>query len=621
MKRSRFLIVFVSIFLMAASGSRSEDLYHNQRNDLIQLRDSLRSAVNLHSNWTGPPCYKDRSRWFGIKCSNSNVVGITLEGIQLTGSLRPDALQNVTYLANLSLRRNAIHGSLPNLKGLVHLRIVSLSRNRFSGPIPKEFASLPSLTQLELQDNLLNGTIPPFNQHTLTEFNVSYNFLQGRIPETSILQNFPKSSFDHNMDLCGKSLNKPCSLNPPGRKAPPHGLMNPPGDKAPLNGPTNGAPPPSRHFSQPKTKGLELWSILLIALGAVLVLFMVILLSLCYNRRYQKAQWHRDHSEISAEFIEKAAKGMATSAETERRIDLEFFNKEKVAFDLDTLLRSSADIMGKGKLGITYKVTLESGLITVVKKLKNMNGVSRKEFVQHLQLLGRLRHEYIVEIISYYYSKEEKLVIYDHIPGGSLFQLLHDHRGEGRMPLKWAARLSIVKGIARGLAYLHQCLPFHTVPHANLKSSNVLILHMKHQNYSTKLTDYGFQPLLPHMHKLAVEKTPEFSQGRRLTNKADVFCFGLILLEVVTGKFPSKDDEDLSQWVRSAVRDEWSTDILDLEIVAEKEGHGDMLRLTEIALECTAFEPERRPKMSEVIKKIEEINDTASERKTLIIDL
>lgn len=104
---------------------------------------------------------------------------------------------------------------------------------------------------------------------------------------------------------------------------------------------------------------------------------------------------------------------------------LEFFDKRRPpVFNLDELLRASAKVMGKGKLGTTYKAMLESGCAVVVKRLKEMSAWNNKDFFQQMQQLGNMRHENLVEIISFYYS-EEKLVIYEFIPNGSLFELLH----------------------------------------------------------------------------------------------------------------------------------------------------------------------------------------------------
>lgn len=109
----------------------------------------------------------------------------------------------------------------------------------------------------------------------------------------------------------------------------------------------------------------------------------------------------------------------------ERRVELEFFDKTIQVFDLDDLLRASAEVLGKGKVGATYKATLESGSVVAVKRVKNMNALSKKEFVQQMQLLGKLKHENLVKVVSFYYSKDEKLIIYEFLPNGNLFDLLH----------------------------------------------------------------------------------------------------------------------------------------------------------------------------------------------------
>lgn len=200
---------------------------------------------------------------------------------------------------------------------------------------------------------------------------------------------------------------------------------------------------------------------------------------------------------------------------------------------------------------------------------------------------------------------------------------LLENRGVGRIPLNWSTRLAIIKGTAKGLSFLHRSFSSHKVPHANLKSSNILI-HRSSQSFHSKLTDFGILPLLPSRkssERLAISKSPEFSQGKKLTHKTDVYCFGLVLLEIITGRVPGdtiswEDDrkiDDLSEWVRTVVNTDWSTDIFDVEIVAAAEGHDDMLELTEIALECTDMVPEKRPNMSVVLRRIEAIEQRNKE--------
>lgn len=130
-------------------------------------------------------------------------------------------------------------------------------------------------------------------------------------------------------------------------------------------------------------------------------------------------------TEAPAERNEKGVKSFESTGDPERTVSLEFFGNDRTIFDLDDLLRAPAQMMGKGRLGSAYKAILDSGSAVVVKRLKEMNGLSKKEFVQQMQLLGNMRHENLVEIISFYYSKDDKLVVYDYVQGGSLFDLLH----------------------------------------------------------------------------------------------------------------------------------------------------------------------------------------------------
>ncbi|XP_027124188.2 probable leucine-rich repeat receptor-like protein kinase At1g68400 isoform X2 [Coffea arabica] len=614
-----FLLVVLNLF---PSCGAVEEFFPDERNALIQLREIFSSSNgNLHGNWTGPPCYKNQSRWAGIGCSNSHVTHIVLDGLNLKASLPTMLLQNVTFLTKISFRDNFLYGPLPNLSSLQDLEFLFLSNNHFSGPIPVVYAQLPKLIQLELQVNSLQGSIPPFDQATLINFNVSHNQLSGPIPETAALKRFPKSSYNFNSNLCGTPIQVRCQVSSP-----------PP--------PSNGSvpilipPPPAPESGK---GSLKIWSIALIAAAAALVPLCIMLFFLCYYRRiYPKKTKTEQPGEGITDVRGKKTHWSESTDDPERKVELEFFNTSRPFFDLDDLLRASAEVIGRGKLGTAYKAMLECGLLVAVKRLKDMNDLSSKEFIQQLQLLGKLRHQNLVEIISFYYSKEEKLIIYEYVPQGNLFQLIHDNRRFRQQPLNWRTRLSIIKDIAKGLNFLHQSLPSHKVPHGNLKSSNVLLQDYTNANqgivkggyYHCKLTDYGFLPLLPSgksSQKLAVAKSPEFCQGKRLTAKADIYCFGILVLEIITGKTPaghnwatraqeSYEDydvvDDLSDWVRTVVNNDWSTDILDMEILAEKEGYDEMLKLTNIALECTDIAPENRPKMNEILRRIEEVDTT-----------
>ncbi|KZV34789.1 putative leucine-rich repeat receptor-like protein kinase [Dorcoceras hygrometricum] len=606
-------VLFISI--LASSSGEIHDFFPEERAALIQLRDGVYSSFfNLHRNWTGPPCNKNSSsRWAGVGCSDWHVTHLVLEGINLTGSLHPTTLlQNLTFLTKLSFRNNNLNGPLPNLRNLVHLEHVFLSRNRFSGSIPSGYIELPYLIGLELQENDLSGFIPPFDQQSLMAFNVSHNHLQGKVPETPVLQRFTKSSFDNNSGLCGEGVIiglRPCPNPLPLAPAP---VPEPP------------SWPPSEGRKGSRT--LKFWSIVVIV---VLTPLCMALIFLCYCTRTARGRETRYGEQQPQDTGQISNKGRLWPEFTDEpgsvHMELNFFHKPQL-FDLDDLLRGAAQVIGierQGKLGTTYKVILECGLAVAVKRVKEMGTLSKKEFTQQILLLGNVKHKNLVDIIAFHYSKEEKLFVYEFVPDGSLFSLLHENRGVGRMPLDWNARLSIIKDIAKALEFLHQCLHSHRVPHGNLKSSNVLIQRLDDGNFCIKLTDYGFLSLVTPQ-KLAVGKTPEFLSGKRLTNKADVYCFGILLLEIVTGKTPcpiagsvgssssasgdqGRGDADLSSWVRAAVNNDWSTDILDVDILGEKEGYDEMLKLTNIALECTDMVPEKRPGMTHVSSRIRDM--------------
>ncbi|XP_042015727.1 probable leucine-rich repeat receptor-like protein kinase At1g68400 [Salvia splendens] len=568
MKKS-ITILIISVLIQSVTGLETDEFFLDERDALIQLRDLVTSSSNLHVNWTERACISaNQSIWAGVGCSDWHVTHLVLEGIQLTSSLPlpPMLFQNLTFLTKLSFTNNSLHGPLPDLTNLVHLQYVFLSKNNFSGSIPYTYIDLPELTKLELQENELSGQIPPFNQQTLIAFNVSSNQLGGPVPQTRVLQSFPESSYANNLGLCGSI---------PGMSS------------CPL------APAPAPSSFQPPARaggGLQPWSIAVIAATALLVGLSVLC---CYIRKAKE----KDEPEVVGEVYKEKADDSETS------MKLEFL--ERPVFELDDLLRSAAEVIGRGKLGTTYKAVLDCGSVVAVKRLENVKATSNKEFAQQMQVLGNIKHQNLAEIISFYHSKEEKIIVYDYVDDQSLFTMLHEGQG---IALDWTSRATIINEIATALGHLHR----NSASHGNLKSSNVLI----HTAAGTtapprvRLTDYGLLGIAPPQ-MLAAGRTPEAVAGKRLNPRmADVYCLGIVVLEMVTGraaKAAESSGDDLSGWVREAVSIDWSTDIVDMQIVGEREGYEDMLKLTEMALQCTDQSPERRPEISQVLTMIQDI--------------
>lgn len=252
-----FLFRFWSILVLCLE---SNEYYPEEKNSLLQLKDSITSSSSiLHQNWTGPPCINSNSRWVGIVCSNGHVVHIVLEGIELKGLLPPTLLNELAFLSKLNFKNNTLTGPLPIPTNLVNLEYVFLSHNQFWNSIPMVYTELSKLKELELQENYLDGEIPPFHQPTLKVFNVSYNSLEGSIPQTYVLQRFPMTTFGHNSGLCGSPLRNPCPVS-----------------SSPSQTPTN----------PPRKSTTKVWSIVLIAGAATLVPFLVILgyFLCCYRK-------------------------------------------------------------------------------------------------------------------------------------------------------------------------------------------------------------------------------------------------------------------------------------------------------------------------------------------------
>ncbi|XP_057768327.1 pollen receptor-like kinase 1 [Salvia miltiorrhiza] len=615
-----FLLIAFLLLLHLASAQPEADA-------LLKFKASITNNALALSNWTAPapPCTDSAANWNGLLCENGTVGGLQLQSMGLEGTIDVDALAQLPNLKVLSFAGNSFAGPLPNLAALPNVRVVSLSNNKmsgaipanaflgmvalaqldldnneFSGEIPASLAGLPALQELMLQNNRFEGGLPQFRQGQLKNFSVANNALSGEIPPG--LSHLEVSAFLGNKDLCGTPLLL-CANHP---------------------------------------LRLSIGTIIMMSLvvAAALAALVAVILILCRRRAPpQDGAEAAAPAVLSAVVVESgaaldrmesgqqrsapsspAAGGAHQRRKSEGNVRITFLKEDCDVFDMTDLLKASAEILGSGVFGSTYKAALTERQIVVVKRYRHMGNVSKQDFSEHMRRLGRLSHPNVVPLVAFYYRREEKLLVYDYINKTSLAALLHGNRSRpGRRIPDWPTRLSISKGVARGLLYLHTELPSLTAAHGHLKSSNVIL----HPDNTPSLTDYGLVPIVNQEHAeqhMISYKSPEYKHTRRITKKTDVWSLGILILEILTARFPAdflkprKDAPDAdaaaAAWVESLAADEAAgVDVFDADMARDADCQGETMKLLRIGFACCRAEVEERPDIKEAAQQIEEVRE------------
>ncbi|KAM0020299.1 putative protein kinase RLK-Pelle-LRR-III family [Helianthus debilis subsp. tardiflorus] len=554
--------------------------YMTDADALLRIKQSLNNPEPLDSWKLGTNPCDDLLTWVG-----------PIPGFNKLGSLKA-----------LYLSINQYSGEIPSdyFTDMTSMRKIWFDGNKFTGKIPSSIAELPNLVELHLEDNQFSGTIPAIGQRSLNSVNLSYNNLTGEVPPG--LEKFDASSFEGNPGLCGAKFGKMC-------------------DKV------NPRTPKSTEKSSKKALRMEY---ILMAVTLLILILMIVGIYILRKRRKRNSETigimegNPEGSvglticNISKPEAIPGQNGFGTSQKTlmarkkSTGVDLMLLNNRKGVFRLSDVMKAAAEVLGNGMLGSSYKATMSNGVVVVVKRLKEMNLVDKNGFEAEMMRLGRLNHPNILTPLACHYRKEEKLVIYDYIPGGSLLYILHGDQGKRHAELKWHTRLKIIKGIAQGLAYLHTELANLNLPHGNLKSSNVLL----NPNFQPLLVDFGMSHMIntnQAANALTAYKAPEAAKTHQLSHKSDVYCLGIIILEVLTGKYPSQyvnnnqGGTDLVQWIKSAMYEQREVELLDPDITGSSKYIGEMKKLLQIGANCTESDPEARLGLPEVVNSIENI--------------
>ncbi|KAL3830053.1 hypothetical protein ACJIZ3_018855 [Penstemon smallii] len=627
--RLLLLIPLLILSYLTPSLATGEDI------PLLDFKDSLNNSSALDSTWLKGthPC---RNKWKGIECDakdNDNVSGLLLIGLGLSGvseEMDIESLGKLDRLRFLSLENNSFTGRIPEFNRLTSLRSLFIAGNQFSGEIPQDyFNNMGSLKKLEIARNMFSGTIPDslgkldnlvelflernefsgamplIAQNSLQTINLSFNKLHGEIPQS--MSKFGAQSFEGNPDLCGPIISKPCRPQDTSINAPPSGEKG------------NGS-----NASGSSTK----WVILGIVVAVLLV-------TIFFNKTKKNDQSFRVLGKDNLDEIVQVhtpsshKRSMSSSrkrgnyaglgSHSSRRgslngksTDLIMVNEENGIFGLQDLMKAAAEVLGSGGLGSAYKAIMSNGVSVVVKRFRDMNKLNKDAFDTEVRRLGRIRHRNILPPLAYHYRKEEKLLVSEFVPKGSLMFLLHGDRGLSHAELTWPTRLKIIKGVARGMGFLHTEFANYELPHGNLKSSNILLS----SNYEPLLTDYALYSLISNTHSVQAlfsYKCPEAVLYQQLSPMNDVYCLGIVILEIMTGKYPSqylnnhKGGTDVVQWIKQAISDDRVSELIDPEIATMKDSIGKMENMLYIGASCTENDHEKRIEMREAIRKIEEI--------------
>ncbi|KAJ7946695.1 Receptor-like kinase [Quillaja saponaria] len=533
---------------------------------LNALKTNLADPNNVLQSWD--PTLVNPCTWFHVTCNSDNsVTRVDLGNANLSGQLVPQLgqLQNLQYL---ELYSNNISGKIPDeLGNLTDLVSLDLYLNGLKGSIPDTLGKLQKLRFLRLNNNSLQGNIP-ISLTTVTSLQVldlSNNRLTGDIPVNGSFSLFTPISFQNNQLITPK-------VSPP-----------------PPLAPTPPASPSGNSATGAIAGGVAAGAALLFAAPAI---------ALAYWRR-RKPQEH--FFDVPAEEDPEVHLGQ-----------LKRFSLRELQVATDNF--SNKNILGRGGFGKVYKGRLADGSLVAVKRLKEERTQGGElQFQTEVEMISMAVHRNLLRLRGFCMTPTERLLVYPYMANGSVASCLRE-RPESQPALDWPIRKHIALGSARGLAYLHDhCDP--KIIHRDVKAANILL----DEEFEAVVGDFGLAKLMDYKDThvtTAVRGTighiaPEYLSTGKSSEKTDVFGYGVMLLELITGqrafdlaRLANDDDVMLLDWVKGLLKDKKLETLVDGDLQGNYID-GEVEQLIQVALLCTQGSPMERPKMSEVVRMLE----------------
>lgn len=520
---------------------------------LLAVEEGFGYPDNLAGTWTGNnPC----NGWSFVACdSQGNVTVITLGKQNLVGVISP-AIANLTSLRTLVLSNNNLTGSVPDaLTGLSKLQTFDASNNNLTGKIP----AFSNTVKVNLSGNPFIGTDTPSGG--------------------------------------GSSGSGGSSSSP--------------------------------NSGSGAVKSPSSFPVQYIVLLAVLVFAIIIGVSVLLWYFLKKRAKKRGTSLSSLNGLEMGKfKGTSPSANdglmnkmqsncSSGRSDFQVFEAGSMVVSIQVLRQvtnnfSEENIIGRGGFGVVYKGVLDDGTPIAVKRMESavVSSKGMSEFQAEIAVLTKVKHRHLVGLMGYCSDGNEKLLVYEYMPQGTLGQHLFDWKDNGHNPLNWKQRLTIALDVARGIEYLHS-LAHKSFIHRDLKPSNVLL----GDDMRAKVSDFGLVKLAPEG-KYSVETrlagtfgylAPEYAATGRVTTKVDVYSFGVVLMELITARkvldesLPEERAHLVPWFRRILINKDNIRKVVDAVLDPDEETFSSILKVAELAGHCTAREPYQRPDMGHTV--------------------